>query len=120
MSTALDLPSIRCKSYHTQAAISTSGLHDVHGEKFNLLSIKQRHALVAQEDQAPNKCREPHVCVAVGLVLADNNGVRHWEQPHHRRIVDVSHYKLVIGAMLLHQALHLRHKELQSSIAVVL
>ena len=40
------------------------------------------------ENDAPLEGREPQARVLVGLILADDDGVRHGQQPHHGRPLD--------------------------------
>ena len=46
---------------------------------------------------APNVSGKPQTCELVLLVFADENGMRHWQQPYHRRCLqEIHHYRLVV------------------------
>ena len=51
-------------------------LHCVNREQTHRPPIKQRHLLVPGKHHSPQKGREPEAGVAVGLVLAYDDGVR--------------------------------------------
>jgi hypothetical protein len=53
------------------------------GDALDVGGIKHGRVGVAQVDDAPNVGCKPQVGVLVWLVLADQDGMRHWKKAHH-------------------------------------
>ena len=45
---------------------------------------------------------EPLFCVLTGLVLADENGVWHWEEPHQSAVLQVVQYFMLTLYLTVH------------------
>ena len=53
-------------------------------------------------DNSPYVRVEPLLCVLAGLVLADENGVWHWEEPHQSAILKVVQYLVLTLNITVH------------------
>lgn len=72
-------------SYDCAAGVAGSPLTDLDAlnlEELDLRIVPNGRLHVAQIDDTPDVGAEPCRCARIGLVLSDENGMRHWEQSH--------------------------------------
>ena len=56
-------------------------------------------------DHSPYVSMEPLFCVLAGLVLADENGVWHWEEPHQSAVLQVVQHLMLTLNLTVHVCL---------------
>lgn len=96
--------------------ILSVSLNSLDLKQLDISFVPNRRILVTQVDDAPHVCAEPQSRALIGLVLADEDGMRNRQQTHQSPVLQkLQDLRLVRQTFVYADFLHLRHQHLQES-----
>jgi len=84
-------------------------IHHFYHKQFYARAVENRRRMIAEVDDAPHESGEPHVGGRVVLIATYENWMWHRQQSHHRGVLQVVQYALLITGTSGYQRRKLGH-----------